>query len=320
MAANGAPEPTTDPSGDGMNPPSGRGIRLAGFNLTYRWLAVGVGASLVAVVVVVALAVFLSRATGPNVSASILRFVPADTTAVHIQKASEILDGRAPDNYRDDFETSWGHLEELGFSVYEVETLVWADDAASGNRLLVMDGGFEFDVIRDELTQKWGYQDSEYRGYEVWEGRSWKWPVIALFESENALLMASRREAARVVFRNLQNGSGSLVDEADSRMRQLLDEAGDGWIVHPVFDDCSGVNRCQALAYSLSERDHDSANIVAVLLFTSERAAERAADDYDQVYDFLNTRTVYGGELEVDVIESRGKVVRAKGVAWFDQQ
>ena len=91
-----------------------------------------------------------------------------------------------------------------------------------------------------------------------------------------------------------------------------------GWVVHPVLDDCNGVDRCQALAYSLTERGRDSAKIDITMLFSSDRAAERAADDYDQVYDFLNTRTVYGGTLEVDDIESRGNIVHAKGIAWFD--
>ncbi len=318
MAENGASQPTAAPDDEGRDPQVRRRIGFAGFTIPYRWLVVGACASLAAVLIVIGLVVLLSRAGGASAPTSLLRLVPAGSTAVHIQKASEILGGRAPDNYRDAFETNWSHLEDLGFSIYEVETVVWAHDEASGNRLLVMDGGFEFDDIRDELSEEWGYEDSEYRGYEVWEGRTWEWPVIALFESEGMLFMANRREAAREVFRNLQDGTGSLAAETDSRMRQLLDETGDGWMVHPVFDDCPGIDRCQALAYSLSERDQDSANIVAVLLFTSERAAERASDDYDQVYDFLNTRTVYGGELEVDVIESRGKVVHAVGVAWFD--
>lgn len=320
MAGNGASKPTDDQHDGRGEAPSARGIRLAGFTIGFRWMAVGSGALLLAVLVVIVLAMLLPKATGPGASGTLLRMVPADSTAIHIQKASEILDGRAPDNYRNAFETSWNHLEDLGFSIYEVDTLVWVTDSASGNQLLVMEGEFEFDAIRDELSDGWGYQDSEYRGYEVWEGRRWKWPVIALFESDGVLLMANRLEAAREVFRNLQNGSGSLVDEKDSRMRQFLDVAGEGWVIHPVFGDCGGVDRCQALAYALSERNDDSANIVAVLLFTSERAAERAADDYDQVYDFLNTRSVYGGELEVDVIESRGKVVHAEGVAWFDQR
>lgn len=320
MAGNGDSQPTDDQHGTHVDTPSGRSIRLGGFDLSYLWLAVGGGLLVVAVLVVIALVMILPRATGPGTAGALLHMVPADSTAIHIQRASEILDGRAPDNYQDAFETSWNHLEDLGFSVYEVDTLVWASDSASGNQLLVMGGEFEFEAIRDELSDAWGYQDSEYRGYEVWEGRRWEWPVIALFESDGVLLMANRREAAREVFRNLQNGSGSLVDEKDSRMRQFLDAAGDGWAIHPVFGDCGGVDRCQALAYALSERNADSANIVAVLLFSSRRAAERAADDYDQVYDFLNTRSVYGGELEVDIIESRGNVVHAEGVAWFDQQ
>ena len=64
------------------------------------------------------------------------------------------------------------------------------------------------------------------------------------------------------------------------------------------------VNRCQGLAYVLTERDRDSANIAVTTLFSSERSAERAAHDYDEVYDLLNTRINCGAEIEVNIIEN----------------
>ena len=133
-----------------------------------------------------------------------------------------ILSGSAPDKYLDAYESAWEYLDDLGFSIYEIERQVESTDIESGNRLLVLQGDFVFADIRDELSETWNYQNGEYRGNELWEGRDWAWAAVALFEQENIVLMANRREAIREVFRNLEDGSGSLADEKDSRMRQFL--------------------------------------------------------------------------------------------------
>ena len=320
MDDNGVPRQPNDLPNDHVDQSAERAINPLGFTMTYRRLAM-VGAAVLALVAVAIAAFVVASRTGDSVgSEPLLQFVPADSSAVNIQQASEILDGAAPEGFRERFETAWRYFDGIGFSVYEVETLVEASDSQNGHRTLVVDGSLEFEAIRDELSGSWGYEDSEYRGFEVWEGRTWEWPVVALFESQGVLLMANHRDSAREVFRILHDGEGSLADTKDSRMRKFLEEMEDGWLVHPVFGDCEAVDRCQALAYALKRRDDDSAGVVAVMLFNSERAAERAADDYDAVYDFLNSRNVYGGALEADVIESRGSVVLAEGVAWFDRE
>ena len=320
MDDNGANRQPHDRPNDHADPTARRVINPLGFTLTRRRLAMAGAAVLAVAAVAIAAVVVASRTGGGAESEPLLEFVPADSSAVNIQQASEILDGAAPEGFRERFENAWRYFDAIGFSVYEVETLVEASDSRNGHRTLVVDGNLDFEAIRDELSGSWGYQDSEYRGYEVWEGRAWEWPVVALFESQGVLLMANHRDAARAVFRILHDGEGSLQNQKDSRMRTFLEETGDGWLVHPVFGDCAAVDRCQALAYALRRRDDDSADVLAIMLFNSERAAERAADDYDAVYDFLNSRNVYGGALEADVIESRGNVVLAEGVAWFDRE
>ena len=85
-----------------------------------------------------------------------------------------IIDGTSPDEDRDRFEDAWQFWEEAGFSVYEVSYLALALDAESGNQALVVKGDLQFESIREELEVSLNYRDSEYRGYESWEGLSWR--------------------------------------------------------------------------------------------------------------------------------------------------
>ena len=230
MRSEGTPEPTGGTAHEEANP-AARGIRVAGYDLPLKWLVIG-GATVVVAVIVVAV-VFALGSIGTSTSNTLLAFVPSDSTSVHLQETKMILSGSAPDKYLDAYESAWEYLDDLGFSIYEIERQVESTDIESGNRLLVLQGDFVFADIRDELSETWNYQNSEYRGNELWEGRDWAWAAVALFEQENIVLMANRREAIREVFRNLEDGSGSLADEKDSRMRQFLEETSDGWVGGP---------------------------------------------------------------------------------------
>ena len=93
------------------------------------------------------------------------------------------------------------------------------------------------------------------------------------------------------VLKILYRGSGSLVDaESDNEMKRILEKLGESpSSVDVRLDDECTVKRCQGLGFAITGYDVDEEETSGdiALLFSSERAAENAADDYDEVADFI---------------------------------
>ena len=148
-----------------------------------------------------------------------------------------------------------------------------------------MAGNFDLDYIREEWEDEDGEENS-YRGYEVWE-----YPDGSASALLDGYIVASdATRPVESVLKNLYNGAG-LLERADddNEMKQLLDRVGSGFVVFATAGEACWVERCEGYAWALTEVDEsdEEGTIEIALLFRNERGAERAADDYDQVADFL---------------------------------
>ena len=205
MADNGEQELNRQPSHQPQGGPVGGG----GFTLSGKTLGIAGGgaAALVVVIVVVVLLVTGVFGGGGGGGASggsdILAYVPGDAGMVGIGDNNAFLNGDVPEDYVEWMEEDSEDSGDSGISSETYKALDIKDDdvALSAivadqnlNRTLeIVQGDFEYDVIREELEDGLDCEEDDYRGFELWECPGQKPPAVALFEKDGYVVMAIER-------------------------------------------------------------------------------------------------------------------------------
>ena len=300
---------TTNPSSQQPGQPSPETDRPSRgpFGLPNRWLIIGGGTSglvLLLVIVVVAMALSGVFSGGNPQPKSILDLVPDDAEAVRRSNVGEIL---AVDFLADElFPNGVFSAEHLGINDEDIDhfvTATWNSGAVD-----VVQGDFELDDIRYELEDA-GFEEDTYRGYEVWE-----FPQrggMALLDGY--IVAAASIDSVESVLKNLYNGSGSLARaDADNDMKRMLNELDDGFQIQAQLGNRCQVERCRGYVFALTEADENTERFTVrfALLFGNERSAERAADDYDEVADFLELAQ----GIDIEDTEADGDFVVGRAV------
>ena len=297
MAANGTPE-QPDNDQPQASRPSGGPV----FNIPTKWLLIGgggAGAALLAVIAVVSL--FLTGVIGGGnpQPTSVLDLVPDDANMVLRMNLERIFRN---DLLSDSFSVGIDDLADvLGINSNDLSEMVNAE--WSGGDVTVMKGNFDLDYIRDELEDN-DSEENTYRGYEVWENP--ENGAVALLDEY--LIMSDSSRSVESVLKNLYNGSGSLERaDSDNEMKQILDKLGGGYLVIGYTGAVCRVQRCEGYGIVVTEVDEAAAESTAeiALLFRNERAAERAAADYDEVADFLEAED----DIDIEDTEAQGRFV-----------
>ena len=162
--------------------------------------------------------------------------------------------------------------------------------------------------IRDDLDDA-GHEESSYRGYEVWEGTSY----YGLLEEAGYVIFSDSEDDVEDALGVLYRGEGSMANAEDNDLKLILDKLGNATLIH-AFDDshCEVLSRCQGYGVAFTGYDYDEEETGAQLavLFSSERAAESAADDYDDVADFMESNQSFGSRsLDIDDLKNEGVFV-----------
>ena len=107
----------------------------------------------------------------------------------------------------------------------------------------------------------------------------------------------------------------SLANAEDSDLKRVLDKAGSAPQVWFFNEDRRGIKRCQGYGIAFGGYDAVAEEIPAsfVLLFSSPQAAERAADEYDEVATFVEERRFEGGNIAIADIAIAGEFVVGSG-------
>ena len=127
------------------------------------------------------------------------------------------------------------------------------------------------------------------------------------------IVAAASIDAVESVLKNLYNGSGSLARaDADNDMKRMLDELDDGFQIQAQLGNRCQVERCRGYVFALTEADENAERFTVrfALLFGNERSAERAADDYDEVADFLELAQ----GIDIEDTEADGDFVVGRAV------
>ena len=252
---------------------------------------------IVVAVITVVMQVMGGDGGGSSASASsLLEMVPEESVSVSIADLrsiredvdlEEVLDISSP-------------VEEI--DIEEIDEYVRVR-LETGEVVYLLEGISQFDDLRDDLDEN-GYQEDSYREYEVWIG-PWSY---ALFEEEGRIVVSNRRDGTQEVLKTLYRGSGSLAKAEGTDLKRILDKLGDAPFVMAVAgDDLCSAKRCQGYGSTPTRYDisREKLHVDFVVLFSSERAAEAAEDDYDEVADFIERQV----NLDVADTKSEGEFV-----------
>jgi hypothetical protein len=311
MTTNGTPEQPEEFQPQTPEPQTQGGQSSGGlFGIPTKWLLIGGGGgggALLIVIVVVVL--FLSGVIGGSnpQPKSVLDLVPDEAhLVIRVDMKRVLANELLFEDFFDD-EDDLEFLDELGIDPDEITEMTVAHLDFGG--IAVLKGNFDLDYIRDAMEDE-DSEENAYRGYEVWEDVDGG--AIALLDGY--IIGSEVVRPVENVLKNLYNGSGSLEQaDKDNEMKQILAKVGSGFVVTAATGDACRVERCDGFGWALTEVDDsaEEAKVEIAVLFRNERTAERAADDYDQVADFLEQEG-----FDIEDTEADGNFV--VGVAFGD--
>ena len=300
--SNDSPEPSQSSTATAP-PPSGS------FSLHNRWLLIGAAGGGVVLLAVIAVVAFMFLGGDLPMPQQTMELVPEDATQVIARDTQAVI---SDEDFAESLGITGDDLERSVVGVLELDTAEITDEVharmPSSNYLRIYAGNFQFEDIRDDLDDA-GHEESSYRGYEVWEGASY----YVLLEEAGYVIFSDSEDDVEDAVGVLYRGEGSMADAEDNDLKLILDKLGYAPQIY-AFDDshCEVLSRCQGYGVAFTGYDYDEEETGAQLavLFSSERAAESAADDYDDVADFIeHNLLILSSSLDIDDLKNEGTFV-----------
>ncbi len=319
MATNETPEQSENtPQGD---LPSG-----GGFTISSKMLIIGGAGGAALLVIIVGVVLFATGVLGGGGASGgkdWLAYVPADAAGVGIADNRAIFGGDVPEDYVEYWEDQDDGASEETYDFVDVDeddltihaTVV---DSNFDDTLEILQGNFDFDIIREELEDGRDCEDDDYRGFEFWECPGQAYAAVALFEKDKYVVLAAQRQGDLEDVLTYKSRTPEKLANADDRdIKRLLGQT-DGWLQWAVRGEACPINRCEGLAIAVS-KSNDSADMPVsfALLFSSERAAT-AAEGNIEIDDHLERWfSVFDLELDIGEVKAEGEFVVGTGTAEF---
>ena len=274
---------------------------------------VGVAALIIVIGAVVGGLYFLGD-DGPPSASSLSALVPEDVEYIarwDVQKVleGEILEGLDdpdPEDWLEYLTPAFGRRVEV--EPHHITTYVKTEIESWDVEMIT--GQFEYEDMRDDLDDM-NYEEGSYRGYELWTSGS-TGRTVALFEESSFVIFSESESPVKDVLNNLYRDGGSLAEAEDTDLSQVLGQLGQGHaVVASSKEGACPVRRCQAVGIALTgyEFAEEEATADYQLLFSSERAAEAAAEEYDEISDYFESLL----DFEIYDAEADGQFVYGTG-------
>ena len=234
-----------------------------------------------------------------------LDIIPDDASSVVIWDVQLILK-EGTREYRDTFEDVIDGLGDIAAPLNNFTTMVAA--RIDGEELLVLEGGFDIEQIRNELDDA-DYDAERYRGYEIWRVETgWQSQWWALIE-DRGQVVTGNVELVKSVLRALNRGSGSFFDDGDNEIARVLKKAGYGWATY-AETGCNPLGLRSCLAWSGAVKKGKEDHLISFtfsILFENKLAVESQIDDWEEDLDeFLGNAPGYG---EIEEVREDGEFV-----------
>ena len=235
--------------------------------------------------------------------------LPNDAQEFAVIDVAQVLAGDAPSDFRDRFEDRWSDpLLESGVEIDDVSVMVMWD--VEGSDLVIVQGDMDFNEVREELDAA-GFEEDEYRGFELWEGgRTSLASSVALMEDGGYVVLGSGTgEMAKDVLRRLSRGSGLVGHADESVVGELLAGVSVGWYVRvEVGEECGGieVHRCEGVIWTTGVSEGYDVASAWGYLFRDERSAGAAVEELEDLFKEADA-------YEVEDVVADGRMVVARG-------
>ena len=318
MATNGNPQQRN-------NAPQGGRPSGGGFTITGRTLAIGGGGIGVVVLIAVIVGVLLMTGVigggggdGASGGGDVLGYVPGDAELVAIWDGRAFYGGDVPEDYTEYLEDQ-GLVEEGSHGFLEIDEDDIIVQALVDGELEILQGDFDFEIIREELEDGRDCESDDFRDFELWECQGEEYPAVALFEKDKYVVLASERQGhLEEVLTSKSRTPEKLANSDDSEIKKTLDRAGEGWLRIVAVGDC-GIERCEGAAIAIEGSD-DSENIPGTyaVMFRNDRAAAAAAEEGLEIDKLVEDMfAIFEMDMVVDDVEAEGEFVVGDGTAEF---
>ena len=215
----------------------------------------------------------------------------------------------------DDFPDSF---DDLDIDDDDVGIFAFVIDEDGNDSLSIVQGDFEFDVIREDLEDGADCEDDDYRGFELWECPDGG--TVALFEKDGYLVFAGeqRQDDLEQLLTDKSRNPEKLADADDSDIKEILSRTGGGWLQFALITEDCPIERCEGIAIAVGESDDsDSMPASYAVMFSSERAAAAAEGDVE-IDDFLEEMFAnFDLDLDIGQVKAEGEFVVGSGTAEF---
>lgn len=327
MAADGDQERNEQPQSQPQGTPAGGG----GFTMSGRTLGIaGAGGAVLLVVIIVVVVLLVTGVLGGGGGGASgggdwLAYVPIDAPGVGIVDSKAFFGGDVPEDFAEYFGDDDGASEAIYdfVDVDEDDLVIHAGtvDINFDETLEILQGDFDFDIIREELEDGRDCENDDYRGFELWECPGQEYPAVALFEKDKyVVLAAQRQDDLEDVLTYKSREPENLANADDSDIKRLLEQTN-GWLQIALLGDLCPIERCQGFAFALGKSDASSEMPASyALLFSSERAATAAEGDIE-IDDLLEQWfAAFDLELDIGEVKAQGEFVVGTGEAEFIEQ
>ncbi len=321
MATNGTPEQPNDSSQGGQ--PSGGGLTISS-----RMLMIGgAGGAVLVVVIIVAILFAIGAFGGGGGGASggkdWLAYVAGDASGVGIADNRALSGGDVPDDFVEYWEDQDDGASDEIYDFVDIDEddlfiHATAVDRNLDGTLEILQGNFDFDIIREELEDGRDCEDDDYRGFELWECTGQQYPAVALFEKDKYVVLATQRQDdLEDILTYKSREPENLANAEDSDIKRLIGQT-DGWLQWAFLGGLCTIDRCEGFAIALGQSS-ESTDMPAsfALLFSSERAAN-AAEGNIEIDDMLEEWfALFDLDLDIGELKAEGEFVVGTGTAEF---
>ena len=223
--------------------------------------------------------------------AGVLDMVPDSAYAVWVYDVDEILRGDLPLSKGSNFRSMEERWSDTGILIDSVSEMALTSELTGPGDYTglasILSGEFDFVDIRNNLDDK-GYNDIDYRGYELWESNS---RDVALFEDDGYVVVGRSLGGAKEVLRSLDREDRLLVNDDENTLAQALERAGLGFRAK-AWKDCGEfrfVRGCEAAGMAATKGDGFLVDITIALVFGTEREAQSAESDVEDWLDNIQS-------------------------------
>ena len=277
-----------------------------------RWLIIcgGAGGVLLLVIVVVAMA-WSGIFSGGKPTAKV-RFWTSFPRMPRVVRRSNVGENIGPVDFLADelFPNGVFSAEHLGINDEDIDHFVTAtwNSGAVGRRPGAISSSMTSGMSWEGTP---GLKRDSYRGYEVWEfpqrGRGWRCSDGYIVAAASIELRGKCPQEPSTMVPVRWRGA-----DDDHDMKRMLGELDDGFQIQAQLGNRCQVERCRGYVFALTEADENAERFTVrfALLFGNERSAERAADDYDEVADFLELAQ----GIDIEDTEADGDFVVGRAV------